>query len=197
MLKAKDHGYCQKTLTQLETAMETRYAIEREKGSTAERFDVSAKGIEVRIRHHVQTRGISSKADFRARSEGKADGYLFINGKRYPYDVKTGGTVGKPQQDGSWDESDILPSAPYVIFPVIDIIETDDDILDESVIFTREAWLELCASCSRKGLAGTFHVTGKTPVIAFQPTPLNKLRRMIEKMLNNGDGWVLRDYEAT
>lgn len=194
---AKEKGFTQDTLSALESAMDARYMAERAKGSTAERYDMSAKGIEVRVRHWTKSRGIDKREDFRARAEGKADGYIFISGKRYAYDVKTGGTVGKPQPDGSWTEDDILPDADYVIVPVIDRIKDDDDVLDMTVILTRAEFLELCATCSRKGIAGTFHSTSGNKVIAFQPVPLNKLRRALEAMLEQGEGWVLRDYEAT
>lgn len=196
-MEAKKRGFGQATLDGLEQEMVARYATERAKGSTAEKFTISAKAAEVYIRHHIMVRGLTSKADFRARRAGKADGRLYIDGHPFDYDVKTGGTVGSPKADGNWDEEDILPKVQYVIFTVMDIVEDEDDILDDSIIFTREAWLELCASCSRKGLKGTFHVTGKSPVIAFQPTPLNKLRRMVEDMLNAGEGWTVRDYQAT
>lgn len=197
MMQAKEKGFCQETVNKLFAEMDAEHMRQRAKGSTAERYTMSAKGIEARVRFVTKARGITKRSDFRARGVNVDDGYIYIDGHRYSYDCKTGGTVGKPQPDGSWTEADILPKAQYVIFPVIDRIEDDDDVLDMSVIFTREEWLELCATCSRKGLRGTFHSTSGNTVIAFQKTPLDKLRRKVEEMLNEGEGWVLRDYEAT
>lgn len=195
MMQAKYKGLSQERLTSAEHAQDARLAMEREKGSTAERYAFSMKKAETVIRHHLNLRGLRSEQDVRARSATKDDAYLWIAGKRYVAEVKCGGTVGKPEIDGSWTEEDILPRADYVIVPVIDRIEDEDDLLDMSVILTRAEWLELCATCSRKGLAGTFHTTSGGAVIAFQPTPLNKLRRALEEMLDNGEGWTVRTYE--
>ena len=194
MMQAKAKGISQDRLTRAEKAQDARLACERALGSTAERYAFSMKKAEDVIRHHVNVRGLKAENDVRARSQNKVDVYITVEGKRYTAEVKCGGTVGEPDYDGTWTEDDLLPAADYVIVPVIDKIETEDDLLDMSVILTRAEWIELCASCSRKGLQGTFHVTSRN-VIAFQPTPLNKLRRAIEAMLDNGDGWTVRTYE--
>jgi len=178
----------------MEAALYTRPAAEKLKGSTAERYAISAKGVEVYIRHELYAS--MDPADCRCRTAGRADIILYMDGHRYTAEIKTGGTVGAPQLDGSWTEADILPGKPYIVFPVIDACETYNDVLDNTAIMPRELFLELCEAASRKGLQGTFHTTGHPAVIAFQPTPLNKLRRAVETLLDNGEVMSAWDYLA-
>lgn len=174
--------------------MYARVCAEKAKGSTAERYDFSMKAVEAIIREAVYKR--MKAADYRARSAGKADLYLYINGKRAKAEVKCGGTI-LSNAPLDWDEDDLFADAPYIVFPVITEIHDEDDVLDNSLIFTREEFLSICESASRKGIASTFHITAvKTghPVVAFQPAPLNRVRETVWKMILNGDGLTVRQY---
>ena len=181
----------------MHAAMYTRPAAEKAKGSTAEVFNISAKGVEPDLRREFYAR--MEPADCRARAAGKVDIVLYIDGHRYNGEVKTGGTVGKPACDGTFSEAEILPRAQYVVFVVIDRCDSWNDVLDNTAIMPREQFLELCEASSRKGLHGTFHITspgkkGRAPVVAFQPTPLEKLRRQVEALIESGEVMTAWDY---
>lgn len=179
-----------------------RLIMEQEKGSTAERYEISAKQIETFIRHGVYKRGLRSVSDFRARRQGTADLVLTVDGKRGIAEVKTGGTVGIPCGD-NWTEDDILPRAKYIVFPVIDIMHTEKDIYAFSAVMLREDFITLCAECSRKGLQGVFHIGGgkiskngkyRAPVIVFRSTPLDKLRRRVENGIKRGEIRTIAEF---
>lgn len=178
-----------------------RLIAEAEKGSTAERYDVSAKQIETLIRHAVYKRGLRSRADFRARKQSMPDLVMTVDGVRGNAEIKTGGTVGTPI-DGEWSEDDIMPRAHYIVFPVIDIMHSERDIYNYSAVMLRADFLALCAECSRKGLRGVFHVGGgmskngkyRTPIIVFRETPLFKLRRAVENGIKNGIYHTIAEY---
>lgn len=179
-----------------------RFALPRLDGtcrtapSTAERYAMSAKAAETLLRHGLYRQGLRSRSDFRARSANRADIVLTINGKRARADVKTGGTVCADARE-DWNEDDIMRGIAYVIFPVIDTIVTEEDLFDNTAIIDRDTFLTLCAESSRKGLRGTFHITGgcsRSAVIAFQPHPLNVLRRRIEHGIALGEFLTARQY---
>lgn len=162
-------------------AMTERSINERQKGSTAETFAISQKAVEAYVRDFWYNGGLRNESDFRARSAGKADMKLF--GK--VAEIKTGGTVGIPSSY-EWDETDVMPNACYIVFPLMDMIETAADIPDNTVVMERSVFIEIAGTCSRKGLAGVFHMTSRG-VLAFQPTPLRKLRETLFNMLCNGE----------
>lgn len=181
-----------------EAAQVARLEAEAAKGSTAEVHAYSAKKAETDIRDACLDGGIRTEEDWRARAAGAADLYLTIGGVRYLAEVKTGGTLGSPNADGSWTEANILPKAQLVVFPIIDMIRSKRELYGMSVIVSRERFIEMLEACSRKGLKGTCHVTspgakGRTPVIAFQPTPLAKLRRLMEDLLYS-EGATIQEY---
>ena len=176
-----------------------RLEAEALKGSTAERFEYSAKKAETDIRDALLTGGIRSEADWRARGVDTDDAYLMVDGVRRVAEVKTGGTIGKPEEDGSWTEANILPKAHYVIFPVLDRIRTKEELYGLTAILTRDEFLSLLAECSRKGIHGTAHTTSggtknRAPVIAFQPTPLRKLRERIFNGILDEEFPTVQDY---
>lgn len=178
-------------------AATARYAQEKKKGSTAERYAYSMKKVEYVIRHECYEGGLRSEEDFRARRQGSPDIILTINGVRGRGEVKCGGTVSKGGWCGeNFDECDIMPDAVYVIIPLITEIYDDDDVYDNSIILTRAEYLDICRAASRKGIKSTFHITGpKTrPVIAYQSTPLAKVRATVKSMLESGDCYTVRDY---
>lgn len=168
-------------------AMEARSAMEAIKGSTAERFAISQKAVEAFVRDFWYDGGLRSETDFRARTAGKAD--LRMYGKQA--EVKSGGTVGVPEFDGSWTADNVMPDAHYVVFPLMDEIVEPEDVPDNTVVMERHTFIEVAATCSRKGLEGVFHTTSRG-VIAFQPTPLRKLREQFLEMLLNGELPTLR-----
>ena len=168
--------------------MFARLAIEKAKKSTAETFTYSQKAIEALLREKAYKKMRAD--DYRARPAGKAD--IFIYGKRA--EIKTGGTVLTGEKVNSWNENILFSTEKYVVFPVINEIHDDDDMLDNTAIFDRDTFIQLCASCSRKGLHGTFHVTGTPAVVAFQPLPLKKLRELVMELIVNGDALTFRTY---
>lgn len=169
--------------------MLTRLAKEKSKGSTAERYAVSAKACEVFCRDVWYKYGVKAN-DCHARGAERVD--MRIDGK--DVEIKTGGTVA-PYVTDSWTEKDIFPRAKYVAFPIITMIESYDEVASWTVVMPRETFLNYCAACSRKGLRGTFHVT-RGHVLAFQPTPLRKLREMLAEALYNGDLPTLETLKA-
>lgn len=170
-------------------AMTERSIAEAMKGSTAERFAISQKAVEAFVRDFWYDGGLRSESDFRARTAGKAD--LIMFGRRA--EVKSGGTVGIPES-ASWDENDVMPDAHFVVFPLMDEITCADDVPDNTLVMERSAFIEIAATCSRKGLAGVFHVTSRG-VLAFQPTPLRKLRDTLLFLLMIGKLPTLRTFK--
>ena len=172
-------------------AMFTRLSSEREKNSTAERYAMSAKAVEVIIRDAVYKHMAS--ADYRARTANKAD--LRLYNRRA--EIKCGGTVIYNIPADGWTENDILAGNTYIVFPVITRIFDEIDAVDNSAIMTRDQFLAYCAQASRKGLRGTFHVTGgknRPAVVAFQPAPLERLRAMIYNAIITGELQTVGDY---
>ena len=189
--------------------LNARDAEYRAKGSTAERYAIGAHAVEVVARELSLARGCGMividengtlRPDFCCRPTRMWDGKLY--GK--PAEIKTGGTVCyNPPAD--WTEDDILRNKKYVAFCLtpqaeeryLDPDNTDDEvtiICDLTAIISREMFLSLCAQASRKGLRGTFHITGKNKVLAFQPTPLTKLREMIKELIDHGEVETLEGY---
>lgn len=162
-------------------AMETRHEIERVKGSTAEKFDFSAKSVETYLRDFLYNGGLRNESDFRARGVKTVD--IRINGKAC--EVKTGGSIGYADSN-DWGENDILPNCYYVAFPVMTEIKTLDDLYDNTAVITRGEFIELLERASRKGLHGAAHYIAKRGVIAFQPVPLEKVRGMVMEGLADG-----------
>ena len=168
--------------------MFARCQKEKENGSTAETFTFSQKAIEALLREKAYKK--MRATDYRARPAGKAD--IFIYGKRA--EIKTGGTVLTGNAVTAWTENNLFSKEHYIVFPVINAIYDEDDMLDNTAIFDRDTFIQLCASCSRKGINGTFHVTGRPAVVAFQPLPLKKLRDLVMDLIVNGDALTFRTY---
>ena len=179
------------TTKEAKQAMYDRLVIEAEKKSTAERYTMSMKAIEAVIREAVYKRMKTN--DYRARSAKQAD--IILYGKRS--EIKCGGTVISGSAVINWTENDILPNKAYIVFPVIDKIFDEIDAIDNSAILTREQFLTYCEKASRKGVYGTFHITGgnnRPAVVAFQPAPLKKLRMMIWNDIQNGELETIGTY---
>lgn len=184
-----------------ENAQIERLAEEARKGSTAEVYAYSLKKAETDLRDAGLDGGIRSEDDWRARAAGQDDMYLFIRGKRYRAEVKGGGTVGKPNEDLSWDADNILPRAQYVVIPVITRIHNKRELYALSAIVTREQFLDLLEQASRAGLTSTIHLTSegkkerKRPrVLAFQPTPLDHLRELVYNLILDEIVPTMQDY---
>lgn len=202
-MKTENCKLCKNTLESLRKAQDQRLLAEKAKNSTAEKFAYSCKQAETIIRHECYKNGIKSTKDFRARTQRTADLYLFFDGKRCRAEVKCGGTVGVPFGD-NWTEDNILPGCKYIIFPVMmndedgePIIYDDETLLDNSAVLSRDEFFAIAEQASRKGLHGTFHVTGKntrTAIIAYQPTPLEKFRKMVYEGILNCEYMTVRTY---
>ena len=170
-------------------AMKARSIAEAIKKSTAERFAVSQKGVEALVRDFYYDGGLRSELDFRARTAGKAD--IIIRGRRG--EIKSGGEVAK-NMDESWTEDDILADAVWVVFPIMTEIADEYDVPDNTVVMTRETFIKIAATCSRKGIRGTFHVTTRG-TLAFQSTPLRVLRETFTEMICSGKLPTLRSFK--
>ena len=184
-------------------AMEIREEAERMKNSTACKYEIGAKSLEAIVRDLLMMRGVGTIVrdetgrrviDFAARPNRQTMGEAKVYGRRA--EVKTGGTVNY-YATASWTEADILPNAEYVCWTLLDEASDAHDaiegICDWTAILSRETFLELCEQASRKGLKGTFHVTTRG-TLSFQPTPLEKLRRMIHEGIESGEFETLEGY---
>lgn len=146
-----------------------RLAQERAKASTAERFEISAKRAETLVRDFWYIGGLRSEADFRARKAGQVD--MRIEGR--PAEVKTGGTVGTPDiiyhttedelDEFAFEYEDIAPGAAWIVFPIIDRCEAEDELPDMTVVMTREEFKqELDAIVKRSSWKSAFKINGDT-----------------------------------
>jgi hypothetical protein len=184
------------TILRCEAEADARHEAEKAKGSTAEVFDLSAKSVEMYIRHACYSKGLRSTSDFRARSAKTADLILTINGKRYRADVKTGGTVGT-LTGREWTEEDILPDAAYVVFPVMNHIHREAELYSRSAIISKAEFISLLELTSRKGVRGALHAViskKRAPVLAFQPQPLSLLRAIVWDLIKQGKAYTVQDY---
>lgn len=181
--------------------MQARQEAEAVKGSTAEAHDISAKGAEAVIRADVSKRGVTT--DKCARAAGRADGYAInpFTGKRGPFEVKTGGTVNYDDPGDEWTADDILPGLDRtpIYFPVMTRITCYEDVPMWTAILTRADFIRYAEAASRNGIRGTFHRTspgtkGRPRVLAFQPTPLNKMREAIAHDIEAGILYTLDAY---
>lgn len=176
---------------------------ERAKGSTACRFEIGAKPCEGLVRDLLNARGVSTivrdesghrYVDFSARPNRNTAGECRVYGQ--PCDVKTGGTVNY-YADADWTEEDICPNKAYIAFTLLEQAseakDAVDGICDWTAILSRETFIDLCGQASRKGLRGTFHVTTRG-TLSFQPTPLAKLRAMIQEGIEAGEIETLEGY---
>lgn len=184
-------------------AMEAREDAEAMKGSTACKYAISAKSAEAIVRDLLMVRGVGmivrdetgrKVLDFAARPNRQAIGEAKVYGRRA--EIKSGGTVNY-YATASWTEADILPTAEYVCWSLLDEASDEHDavagLCDWTAILTRDTFIELCASASRKGLKGTFHVTSRG-TLSFQPSPLEKLRKMIHEGIETGEFETLEGY---
>ena len=135
--------------------------------------------------------------DFRVMPSKYADGRVGNTGW---FEVKGGGNFGPMPE--SWDADDIYPKARLVVFCLAEDIAAQEDtfrgLLEYSAVMTRDTFIELLENASRKGIHGTLHLTGKSAkVLAFQPTPLEKVRQAVREMLDNGDLDTLEYYLET
>lgn len=181
------------------TRMMARLANEAAKGSTAEAHDVSAKLAEAIVRACFSKRGTTE--DKRARAAGRIDGYCYspFTGKRTPVETKTGGTVNYDDPGDNWTADDVLPGVKLVAFPVMTRIHHWFEIPEWTAIMTREDFVRYAEAASRNGIRGTFHRTspgtkGRPRVLAYQPTPLGKMRDAIAADIEAGILYTLDTY---
>lgn len=195
-MKTENMKLSASTILRCEAEADARHEAEKAKGSTAEVFDLSAKSVEMYIRHACYSKGLRSTSDFRARNAKTADLILTIDGKRYRADVKTGGTVGT-LTGREWTEQDILPDAAYVVFPVMNHIHKEEELYSRSAIISKAEFISLLELTSRKGVRGALHAViskKRAPVLAFQPQPLNMLRVIIWDLIKQGKAYTVQDY---
>ncbi len=176
-------------------ARDTR--IQNETDSTAHRTDLPATTIERIVRDITLTRGCATERDLGGAREP-------IRTDVRDHEVKTGGNLGRPAHHVGWfDESDIYPAAKYIWWSFAEDIHDMDDLLDLTVELTRAEFIEILEGASRKGLQGTLalkrngsHGATQTEclVMAFQPTPLRKVRERIRAGLEAGDFRSLRTW---
>lgn len=175
--------------------------LRTETNSTAHRFAIGANLAEDLIRDIIAKRGAGTIRDLSgAREPIRSDGRIAAS----PYEIKCGGNLGRPAKHVGWfDESDIYPSAKYIVWCLYEKVHDTDDLVDWTVVLDREYFLELLEAVSRKGLHGTLALKkngsngsdrAENLVMAFQPVPLRKLRERIEAELTEGDLQSLRTW---
>lgn len=167
-----------------------RLSAERAKGSTAERYTISAKRAETLIRDYWYVGGIRAESDFRARKAGACDMRLF--GRHT--EIKCGGTLAY-DFPSDWDQDDLMPGAAWILFPLIDRCEEEDDLPDMTPVMTRQEFFEILDGLApRKGWRATVKVNrgNRAETIGFQPKYLDKLRDRLEDAINTGELPTLR-----
>ena len=185
--------------------LEERENAERAKRSTACKYAIGAKACEGIVRDLLNRRGVGTVVrdesghrivDFACRPNRNTAGECRVYDQ--PGDVKTGGAVNY-FADPNWTEDDICPNKAYIAFTLLEQASTYTDaiegICDWTAILSRETFIEMCEQASRKGIRGTFHLTGTYgTALTFQPTPLAKLRAMIREGIESGEIETLEGY---
>ena len=193
------------TRTEALQKLEERENAERAKRSTACKYSIGAKACEGLVRDLLNVRGVGTRivdecghriVDFASRPNRNTAGECRVYDQ--PGDVKTGGAVNY-FADADWTEDDICPGKAYIAFTLLEqaseYADAVEGICDWTAILTRATFIEMCEQASRKGIRGTFHLTGSYgTALTFQPTPLAKLRAMIREGIESGEIETLEGY---
>ena len=104
---------------------------------------------EPHVRGMMTAHGLTAEADFRARTASKSDCIVYINGKRYDVEVKTGGGIigtaekaGLAAFEGIPEPDMCLVGKDLIVYCArADKLETEDDIRAYSIVMDRETFL--------------------------------------------------------
>lgn len=202
------------------TEQVARLTAEAARKSTAAAV-IDRKHIETVVRDLMMVRGIGKASDVRARRADKADVVWYEDGYRLTAEIKTGGNFGTPaapvtitvepgagrngcdrvsySQTWTWD--DIAPTADVIVFPIVDAIESLQDLKDCTAVMPRMQFIDILQSPELTPRGGqVFHITGdgangvNTPVITFQAGPLKRLRNLLMHLIATGDVDTLQTW---
>lgn len=144
-LEAKKGGLSQERLDSERDAQYDRLDAEELKQSKG----IYGKDFDAICRHLLNAHGLTS-GDVRCRAKGAADAVNVINGQRIVYEIKSGdGIVGNltPTTTPDWTDDDIVPDADVVVYAAEPkLMQSLDDVLDDTVVLTRADFLVFLAT---------------------------------------------------
>ena len=181
----------------LEARQAKSEAIAANTSSTAHRYALACTDAELYIRDVMYKRGVGNIRDFGSRAANVSD--------MWHEEIKCGGNLGRPafHMDGTFDADDIYPHAKFIVWVLYQEVEDTDDLVDMSAIVPRDEFIAILERASRKGLHGTLRLkpNGKNGsrdtcdlVMAFQPTPLEKVRDAVREGLDSGEFISVRTW---
>lgn len=147
VLSSKDHGLGQARLDEALEALVARIERELMLRSTG----AIGKLTEVVIRHLLSASGLT-EADFRARSAGKADATIRVDGTTFTFEIKTGdGIVAAMPIGRDLEPDDICDGRDLIIYAADAIRFTSmDDLLDKTIVITHERFVTEVLTAGQK-----------------------------------------------
>ena len=158
-----------------------RIRDEQEKGSTG----YIGKQVDFWVRDCIMVHGVSSVNDVRCRRCGVDDWTIRIDGKLYRGETKTNmGEWKVPFARISAD--DIFPGKAYVAYTAEVEGLTEDNVLDNVFIFSRDQFIEMLTVSGRKGLESSLRYNAKRGTVGIQPWKLfsKQTGKWVEARLN-------------
>lgn len=157
----------------------------------------------------------TTKADLRARAAEKIDASVKMGHKYVRYEIKTGGgilyTLKRGEEPTERDPERVFPKVQYVVYHAcanaIEDTENEtalDKLLDETVVLSREAFIELLSQCGgAKGFQGatkycmnskSARAAKRPDAVQFQPIAKERFAKMIREGIDNGELDTLRTH---
>lgn len=174
-LQAKKKGLSQEKLDKAMSEQNDRLMDEMEKGSTG----TFGKCYERYVRHPLLKRGIQSEDDFRARPNCTIipDVMIKIHNVWTRIEIKTGdGIIGWTDKERI-EEEDILHSFGYIVYCAEPTkLNSMDDVLDKSIVLTREEFFRFLAENGPKRKNSTWKTGVKLGVNSKALREANKHR---------------------
>ena len=151
-LEAKRRGMTQSKLDEVVCNAIVRYEKEVKKGSTS----TDAKQFEFIVRHLINSHGVS-ESDFRARPQEKVDCIAMVGGKRLNIETKTGqGPIAyiDETESGTDRESykeEVFANTDFIVYHYnATSISCLDDLLDDSIVITRNEFLNIVCDLPKR-----------------------------------------------
>lgn len=182
----KGHGLCQSRIDAEKLALIERMQAEAasklnedgsvRKGSTG----WAGKYFETLVRFFLYKDGLRA-ADFRAHSSSKADFTLNFNGHRYAGEIKTGDGICAAYGVNELEADDVLPGKHLIVYCTEpQELSTVDDLLDNTVVVTRDEFLQVVLTAGQKRKPN-WRSGLKPGVNSKALREANKARRAIDK----------------
>lgn len=142
----KDHDLSKYKLDLIALEVLGRLLKEQGKGSTG----TSGKAFEIAVRRLLYKCGLAEE-DYRARSSKVDDFRIVVNGKAYRGEIKTGDGIVANTGAEDLTEDDVLPGKALIVYCTEpEKLNSIDDLLDNTVVVSREEFLDTVLTAGQK-----------------------------------------------